>query len=75
MGVCYMVKSTAVASIAGIVYNETKVLGEEYKEYQNWGLQMQTTGIIAILLTLPLGIIATDFLGPLLLSNDTEKAL
>ncbi len=71
MGVCYSVKSTAVASIAGIIYNESKALGNEYSEYQNWGLQMQTTGVIAILFTLPMGIIATDFLGPRLLTNDT----
>ena len=33
MGVCYSVKSTAVASVAGIIFNESKLLGPEYADY------------------------------------------
>ncbi len=33
MGVCYTVKSTAVASVAGIIYNESTKLGPEYADY------------------------------------------
>ena len=38
MGICYMVKSTAVASMASIVFTESLSLGDEYADYQNWGL-------------------------------------
>jgi NhaP-type Na+/H+ or K+/H+ antiporter len=40
MGVCYIVKSTAVASVAGTIFTEASALGDEYKDYQDWGLQM-----------------------------------
>lgn len=33
MGVCYSVKSTAVASVAGIIINESKQLGPDYADY------------------------------------------
>ena len=33
MGFSYMPKSTAVATVAGVIYNEALLLGDDYQDY------------------------------------------
>ena len=70
--VAYVPKTIAVATVGSIIINEANQLGltDEYVEY---GKQIQTTSIIAIIFTLFIGCFLIDFLGPRFLTKDADK--
>ena len=63
-------KTTVPATLAGIIYNESLALGDEYKDYQTYGLQIQTTCILAIFVCLPIGTFVIDHFAPKFLTID-----
>ena len=62
-----MPKTAVVATLAGIIYEDALKLGDDYKKYQLHGLEIQTTAILIIIITMILGTFMIDFLGPRLL--------
>lgn len=71
--ISFIPKSTTAATVAAVVYNDAVALGEDYQDYQLMGLQIQTTTIIAILITMFLGIFMIDFFGPRLLTHEEKQ--
>jgi len=61
-------KATVQAAIGGIFLFEARK-NNLSEEYINWGIQVVTTAVFAIVLTAPTGAILTNTLGPLLLSK------
>ena len=64
MGVSWIPKSTVPATLAGLMLTESTSLGPNYKDYQVYGLQIQTTTILAIIICEPLGAFLIDLLVP-----------
>ena len=62
-----MPKTSVVATLAGIVYEDATKLGNDHKKYQLYGLEIQTTAILVIIITMIIGCFMIDFLGPRLL--------
>ena len=60
MGLSWIPKSTVPATLAGVVYTEASALGMQYKDYQTFGLQIQTTAILAIIVCEPIGSFLID---------------
>ncbi len=57
-------KSTVPATLAGVMLTEATALGPNYKDYQVYGLQIQTTTILAIIVCEPLGSFLVDYFVP-----------
>lgn len=53
-------KSTVPATLASVVYTDSKALGADYLEYQQWGLNIQTTTILSIIVCEPIGSFLID---------------
>ncbi len=64
MGVSWIPKSTVPATLAGLMLTESIALGPNYHDYQVYGLQIQTTTILAIIICEPLGAFLIDLLVP-----------
>ena len=63
-------KSTVPATLAGVIYTESLQLGEAYKDMQTYGLQIQTTCILAICVCEPIGSFLIDQFAPKVLTID-----
>ena len=44
-----------------------------FDELVTWGVQIMSTSILAIIITAPVGLFLIQFLGPYLLSKDSQK--
>jgi len=64
MGVSWIPKSAVPATLAGIMLTESTALGPNYLDYQVYGLQIQTTTILAIIICEPLGAFLIDLVVP-----------
>ena len=84
ISIAWIPKSTVPATLAGVIYNEALSLGDTYKDYQHFGLQIQTTCILSIFVCVLIGTFSIDHFAPKLLtidkgdsavdkSNDLEK--
>jgi NhaP-type Na+/H+ or K+/H+ antiporter len=67
MGFAWIPKATVQAAIGGVVLSEA----EKYNlpEYKDYGVQILTTAVFAIVFTAPLGAILTNTLGPMWLTR------
>ena len=70
MSMSWIPKSTVPATLAGVIYTESLPLGEAYKDMQTYGLQIQTTCILAICVCEPIGSFLIDQFAPKLLTID-----
>lgn len=68
----YMPKSTTVATVASVIYTESLAKSDEYAEYKTWGLQIQTTCILIVVIQSLIGPFLIDFLGPRLLQQQIK---
>lgn len=68
MCLSWIPKSTVPATLAGVVLTEATALGSEYKDYQIFGLQIQTTTILSIIVCEPIGSFLIDQFAPKLLT-------
>eukprot|EP00347_Sterkiella_histriomuscorum_P004939 403358501 len=75
MGVSSISKGTVVATLGGIVLAQTKPKGEAYKEYQDYGSQIQTCSVLAIIILSPLSSFLMSSLGPKLLTKDLSPEI
>jgi hypothetical protein len=69
MGISWMPKSTVPATLAGVIYTEAKSK-PGYEEYEQYGLYIQTTAILAIIFCEPTGSFLIDLLAKKLLTQD-----
>ena len=70
MCLSWIPKSTVPATLAGVVFTEASALGSEYADYQVFGLQIQTTAILAIIVCEPIGSFLIDQFAEKLLTID-----
>jgi hypothetical protein len=60
MALSWIPKSTVPATLAGVIFTEASALGIEYQDYQSFGLQIQTTTILSIIVCEPIGSFLID---------------
>jgi NhaP-type Na+/H+ or K+/H+ antiporter len=53
-------KSTVPATLASVIYTESKAMGAQYSELTTFGLNIQTTTILAIIVCEPIGSFLID---------------
>ena len=70
MSMAWIPKSTVPATLAGVIYTESLPLGDSYKDLQTYGLQIQTTCILAICVCEPIGSFLIDQFAQKLLTID-----
>ena len=70
MSLSWIPKSTVPATLAGAMFTEAYALGDNYKDYQQFGLFIQTTTILSIIVCEPIGSFLIDQFAPKLLSID-----
>ena len=70
MSMAWIPKSTVPATLAGVIYTESLALGDAYKDIQTYGLQIQTTCILAICVCEPVGSFLIDQFAPKYLTID-----
>lgn len=70
MSMAWIPKSTVPATLAGVIYTESLSLGNAYEDMQTFGLQIQTTCILAICVCEPIGSFLIDQFAPKLLTID-----
>ena len=70
MALSWIPKSTVPATLAGVVFTEASALGDQWKDYQSFGLQIQTTCILSIIVCEPLGSFVIDQFATKLLTID-----
>lgn len=70
MGLSWIPKSTVPATLAGVVYTDALALGIQYQDYQSYGLQIQTTAILSIIVCEPIGSFLIDQFAAKLLTID-----
>ena len=70
MALSWIPKSTVPATLAGVIFTEAKALGDQYKDYQSFGLQIQTTAILSIIVCEPIGSFVIDQFATKLLTID-----
>jgi len=73
MGVSWIPKSAVPATLAGIMLTESTALGPNYLDYQVYGLQIQTTTILAIIICEPLGAFLIDLLVPKFFTKSEQE--
>jgi hypothetical protein len=60
MALSWIPKSTVPATLAGVIFTEASALGIQYQDYQSFGLQIQTTTILSIIVCEPIGSFLID---------------
>ena len=70
MSMAWIPKSTVPATLAGVIYTESLAMGDAYKDIQTYGLQIQTTCILAICVYQPMGSFLIDQFAPKFLTID-----
>ncbi len=70
MALSWIPKSTVPATLAGVIYTEASALGIQYQDYQSYGLQIQTTTILSIIVCEPIGSFLIDQFAAKLLTID-----
>lgn len=70
MSISWIPKATVPATLAGVIFTEACALGDNYKDYQQFGLIIQTTAILSIVICAPIGSFLIDQLAPKLLTID-----
>ena len=73
MGVSWSPKSTVPATLAALMLTESTALGPNYLDYQVYGLQIQTTTILAIIIFGPLGAFLIDLLVPKFFTKSDQE--
>ena len=68
MSLSWVPKSTVPATLASVVYTESLAKGAAWEDYQAFGLNIQTTTILSIIICEPLGSFLIDQFAPKLLS-------
>ena len=70
MALSWIPKSTVPATLAGVIFTEASALGIQYQDYQSFGLQIQTTTILSIIVCEPIGSFLIDQFAEKLLTID-----
>lgn len=70
MSLSWIPKSTVPATVASVVYTESLAKGAGWEDYQAFGLNIQTTTILSIILCEPIGSFLIDQFAPKLLTID-----
>ena len=72
MSLAWIPKSTVPATLASIVYTEANSRGSTWSDIQTFGLNIQTTTILSIMVCEPIGSWVIDQFAPKLLSIDLD---
>jgi hypothetical protein len=70
MSLSWVPKSTVPATLASAIFTEAKSMGSQYSTLQEYGLNIQTTAILSIIVCEPIGSFLIDQFAPKLLSID-----
>lgn len=77
IGFAWLPKATIQAALGGLVLDmareQKEKLGERSQEYIEYGLEILTVTVFAIVITAPLGAILINTLGPIFLEKKKEK--
>ncbi len=70
MSISWIPKSTVPATLASVVYTDSLAKGAGWEDYQAFGLNIQTTTILSIIICEPIGSFLIDQFAPKLLTID-----
>lgn len=65
-------KGTITATLGGMVLSQMKTKGAGFEEYQQYGSQIQTVSVLAIMILAPVSSVLISALGPKLLEHDSQ---
>jgi NhaP-type Na+/H+ or K+/H+ antiporter len=74
MSISWIPKSTVPATLASVVYTDSLAKGAGWEDYQAFGLNIQTTTILSIIICEPIGSFLIDQFAPKLLTIDPSDS-
>lgn len=72
IGASWLGKGTITAILGGVIYTESLNLGEEYNEYKQYGIKIQTCTVLAVLITVPIASMLMHSLAPKALDHEEQ---